>query len=534
MPINETAPPARSGAVPAPQARTDRSADLKEVGQIRRHVAGLVAKVPQPGRLPLATYLACQVILLFWWAAFYPGLMNRDSIIYIEHVTTGPWVDDNSVLYDSMVWLSLHVTGDLGALTLGQTAAMAAALAYTVFAFRRLGVPGRWTAIAAVILVAVPSTGTFVVFIWKDIPFSICAYLMVPTLAHLIALRGRPDWRRDRRVSRLVGARGLEMFGVCLFRQDGFMIVGIAAGVLVLVLAGIRIRLAALAAAAIGITFVLNLFVFPAVGIQRPPNSLLFGPANADLAVAYADSPGTFTPAELKLMARVAPLAEWKSSANCYTSNPTTFLPGFPAKSQQLAGPLFRLWLQILKRAPQLIISARICRGSIAWLVFPGTTSAETGDYLSGVPPDIYGTADTPQVRNNPYRADMATRPLLGTFVYHGAVILREASETPQLSWILWRGATWSYVAYLAVVAFALRRKKWALISMAAIVLGQQLMVLADNPIQAFRYMAAPLLIGPMLVPLFCARNRPSPPACADDQAGTNPDAATLNGARIA
>jgi hypothetical protein len=69
---------------------------------------------------------------------------------------------------------------------------------------------------------------------------------------------------------------------------------------------------------------------------------------------------------------------------------------------------------------------------------------------------------------------------------------------------------------------------------MAAIVLGQQLMVLADNPIQAFRYMAAPLLIGPMLVPLFCARNRPSPPACADDQAGTNPDAATLNGARIA
>jgi hypothetical protein len=61
------------------------------------------------------------------------------------------------------------------------------------------------------------------------------------------------------------------------------------------------------------------------------------------------------------------------------------------------------------------------------------------------------------------------------------------------------------------VAAFARRRKDWAILSMAAIVAGQQLMVLADNPDQLFRYMATALFVGPMLIPLFLARNRQLP-----------------------
>ena len=517
MPIDDPVPVAGSGVPPAGRAPAGRSADLQDFRRIRRRSAEFLAKVPPSRRLPLVTYLACQAIFGFWWAGFYPGLMNRDSIIYIMHVTTGPWVDDNSVLYDSLVWLSLHATGDLGALTLAQTVAMAAALAYTVYAFDRLGVPGRWTAIAAVIVAALPAQGTFVIWIWKDVAFSICAYLMVPTLAHLISLRGLPDWRRDRRVNRLVGALGLEMLGVCLFRQDGAVIVGIAAVVLVLLLAGIRIRLAALAVGAICITFVLNLFVYPAVGIQLPPKSLVFGPANADIAVVYAEAPQTFTPADLKLMSQVVPLAEWKKSAGCYNSNPTTFLPGFPAKAQELAGPLYQLWLRVLQRTPRLLVDARICRGSIAWLVFPGNASAATIDYTTAVTSNVFGEASA--VRDNPYRADMASRPLFG---HDAANALRSASEKPDLDWLLWRGATWSYVSYLAVAALALRRKNRALLSMAAIVVGQQLMVLADNPTQLFRYMAAPLLIGPMLVPLFFARNGRLAETGTGDQADTS------------
>src|SRR6266851_4763431 len=243
MSINEKASPVESGAAPAGQPGSARPAGRRGIRGVRRRAGALLAKVPPPWRLPLATYLACQVIFLFWWAAFYPGLMNADSINFVLHVTTGPWINNASVLYDSLVWVSLHATGDLGALALAQTVAMSAALAYTVFAFRLLGVPGRWTASAAVIVAALPPQGSFMIFLWKDVPFSTCAYLVVPTLAHLLALRGGPGgsgspdglgspgglgWRRDRRVNRLIGALGLELLGVCLFRQDGPVIVALA------------------------------------------------------------------------------------------------------------------------------------------------------------------------------------------------------------------------------------------------------------------------------------------------------------------
>jgi hypothetical protein len=61
---------------------------------------------------------------------------------------------------------------------------------------------------------ALPPTGSFVIFVWKDVPFTICAYLVVPTLAHLLSLRGRPGWQYHRRVRRLIAVLGLELLGM--------------------------------------------------------------------------------------------------------------------------------------------------------------------------------------------------------------------------------------------------------------------------------------------------------------------------------
>jgi hypothetical protein len=482
-------------------------------------------------RLPLLTYAACQVIFLFWWAGFYPGLMNRDSITYVLHVTTGPWVNDHSVLYDSLVWLSLHTTGDLGALTLAQTVAMSAALAYTVAAFRRLGVPGRWTAIAAVVVAALPPLGSFVIFIWKDVPFSICAYLVVPTVAHLLSLRTGSRWpahvrgdaapsgetppdprssRDRRRLTWLIAALGFELLGMCLFRNNGFAPVVVAAAVLIAVLPGIRSLLAATAAAVLCATFALNFFVYPAAGIRPMPSSLTLGPVYADIAVAYAGAPSTFTAADRSVMQRVEPLADWAKNANCYDSDLTTHPDGFVHRATLESTQLTSLWLRVLKRSPQLIASARICRGSIAWLVFPGSHSAQAFLYSSRIPADLYGAISMPDVRDNRYRADLATRPLSAAA---GGVtsFLRKASEVPQLEWLLWRGATWCYVAYLIVWAVARRRRDWALLALVAVVVGQQVTVFADIPTQAFRYMVSPVYIGIMLLPLFFARGRMMP-----------------------
>lgn len=515
-----TAPPAEPGAVPPDQAAVTSQPGRRGVRQFPRSASQILRQVPPPLRLPLATYFGCQLIFMLWWAAFYPGLMSRDSVIYVLHVTAGPWVDNHSVLYDSMVWLSLHATGGLAALTLAQTAALSAALAYTVFAFGRLGVPDRWTAIAAVVVAALPPLASFVVFIWKDVPFSICAYFVMPTVAHLVSLHARPGRCRDRRVNWLIAALGLEMLGICLFRLNGFLVVVLAGIVLVLLLPGVRVRMTAAAAAAVTLAFVLNSSVYPALGVKKMPTSLSYGTAYADIAVAYADRPSSFTAADRRLMEREAPLAEWKKTANCYDSDKTNFIGGFTGNAAEASGPLLSLWLRVLQRSPDLILGARICRGSIAWMIFP-STAASVNRYLRAVagaariPANLFGLAAWPHVRHNPYRAAMASRPL-SQDMNTAAVFLRTASQVPQLEWLLWRGATWCYIAYLAAWAFARRRRNRSLLALTAIVAGQQLAVLANNPAQLFRYMAAPIFIGIMLVPLFFARDLPVRPAAGE------------------
>ena len=465
---------------------------------------GLVGRVPPRWRLPLATYTACQVIFLVWWAAFYPAIVSYDSVFYVLHVTTGPWIDNHSVLYDSMVWLSLHLTGGLAALTLAQTAAMSAALGYTVAAFRRLGVPGRWTAIAAVVVAALPPTGIFIIYLWKDVPYVICGFLIVPTVAHLLFLRGRPHWRRDPRVNWLIAVLGLEMLGMSLFRLNGFSVVAITVIPLVCLLSGIRVRLAAAAISAICLALLLNLVVYPAVGIQRAPADLVYGPTYADLAVAYSRDPGSFTGGDKALLAQVMPLTIWQKTANCYDSDTTTRINAVKVITPRQSKNLLSLWARVLRRSPQLILGARICRSSIAWSIFQARRHGATQIQPLSPPARVW-----PMVRHNPYRTALFSRPLSGT-LHMLAKALWNASTTRQLDWILFRGALWAYLSYLVLFLFARGRRNWALLSLGAVVAGQQLALLPDTPAPDYRYMIVEIFIGIMLVPLLFARHRPA------------------------
>jgi hypothetical protein len=528
MPIHDTAPPAEPGAAPAagggpiPGAGPAQPSPAHAPAPAhalagRGRIGPLLGRVPPRWRMPLATYAACQLIFLIWWAAFYPGLTSYDSIVYVLHVTTGPWVDNHSVLYDSMVWLSLHLTGNYAALTFGQTVAASATFAYTVAAFRRLGVPGRWTAIAAVALAALPPTGTLIVFVWKDAAFNLCVLLLVATLAHLVSLRGRPGWHRDRGVTWLITAVGLEMLGMCLFRPNGFLFVGLSAIGLVVLLAGVRGWVAAAAAAAICVFFLLNYVVYPAAGIQKAPTSLTYGPAYADIAVAYADSPSTFTSADTALMARVAPLTAWRKSADCYSSDTTTSaVPGFTERAERLNSQLTALWARIFKRTPNFILGARICRASIAWSIFNGPANLRgvVEVPLDAPPPNLFGLITVHDVLHNRYRATFYPHPL-SVKLHKIAEFLYSASETPQLQWLLWRGAFWCYVSYLALWAYARARRNWAVLSIGTVLLAQQIGIMLDNPAQLYRYMISPIFVGILLIPLFLARQRPAPPAAS-------------------
>lgn len=255
----------------------------------------------------MATFLVVQAVLGCWWAALYPGLFSRDSVLYLSHTLVGPWVSDHSVLYDGLVWLSFTGTGDLGAVTFAQTTAMAGALTYLARSLVRLGAPGVATTAVAVLMPLAPPVGAFTVTLWKDVPFTICAVLIAGACARVAA-------RRAVTVPALIWLSVLFVL-LGLFRANGFLVVAVAVPVMALIVRTMRVRLLLAGAFAAAIPLLLNNLVFPQYGIASPSRTYVYHTAFGDIAVAYRANPGLFTPADISLLTSVAPLERWWEEA---------------------------------------------------------------------------------------------------------------------------------------------------------------------------------------------------------------------------
>ncbi|HEU5156381.1 MAG TPA: hypothetical protein VFU43_05245 [Streptosporangiaceae bacterium] len=487
--------------------------------------ADLVRRVPVRVRLPLLVYVVSQLILVGWWAAFFPGLMSYDSISYVWHVTTDHWMANHSVPYDGLVWLSLQASGDLWPLTLLQTVAAAAVLAYAADVLHALGVRARWAALAAIAVPVVPPLGTFLIFVWKDVPFTISAVLIFAATGRLIARRGaggRPGAGAD------AGARAaavraplvllaIGFIGLVIFRNNGFLTAAIAAPILIVALAGRRVAVAAVSLSPIALSFVLTGWLYPALSIEGARPSLTYATAYADVAVAYERRPGTFTQTDLALMSRVAPLWQWRAGgANCYDSDWLTHRESFDNTAADANTTQLRaLWMRTIERTPGVVAAARLCRGSIAWRIPPGPRrlDGDTQVAATQVPDDRFGWARRPTSRmsGNPYLPVLRIRPL-SEGLHKPALEALRAARTPSLEWLLQRAPLWCYLAYISAAAYAWVRRRPGALALVAPVAGIQLAVLAANPAQLFRYMTGALLVGVLMVPLLTVRRDRRPP----------------------
>lgn len=493
----------------------------------------IVERIPARRRLPLAVYATTQLIFLVWWAAFYPGGMSYDSISYVWHVTTGHWMSNHSVAYDGLVWLSLQLTGDLALLTFAQSVAMAAALAYVVGTLRMFGVKGKWSFTAAVACAVLPSIGTFVIYVWKDVPFAIGAVVAFGATGRLAARRLRGESQlRDKVFRNEIAMLFLGFLAMGLFRNNGLLVAVIAVPVLLLTLPKMRKWLLFATVVPVTIAALLQTVIYPAIGVITPTKDQVYAFNYADIAVVYGKVPQTFTQADKELMQKVAPLSHWGGrAANCYNADWAMKKPMNRKAADQYNDQLIDLWFRILKRTPDQMISARVCRSHIAWSPFPGPVDKMGHTLISppSVPKNLFGWADwNPEMADSPYRPILKIRPLNDT-LHDAAFFTWKASKTPQLQWLLFRGAIWCYAAYAVVLAFSRRNRSWAPVALLATPLALQLTVIAANPAPLARYMFAPMFLGILTLPLigakptFTKRSKPAPeeqeqkPATAPD-----------------
>jgi len=433
-------------------------------------------------------------VLACWWAAFYPGLFSRDSVLYLSHTMAGPWVSDHSVLYDALLWLSFTRTGDLGAVTFAQTTAMAGALTYLARSLGALGAPRLATTLVAVLAPLTPTVGAFTVTLWKDGPFTICAIMIAGTCARMAA----------RRSVSLAGL-GVLMTLLGLFRANGFLVVGIAVAVLLLVVKVRRVRLALVGVVAAAVPLLLTNLVFPSFGIVAPSKTYVYHTAFGDVAVAFRDRPDLFTDRDKALMSAVAPLSRWWEGGTCATVNLLIWRRDFSWHAADAhAGELLDLWNRLLTDDPGLVAGTRLCRGAIAWkpVQDPYTVGGTTYRFSRRPTADTYvGPGKVPDFEG---RWVFTLRPL-SSELYQVADPWLTGALAPEWDWVLWRGASWAYLSYAAVGLGALALRNRYVAGVAAVVAGQQLAVLANISAQDFRYMAAPIFIGLLLAPLLVA-----------------------------
>ncbi|MFC1418981.1 hypothetical protein [Streptacidiphilus cavernicola] len=473
-------------------------------------------RVPERLRLPLAVYAACQTVYLLWWLAFFPGLMSYDSITYVWQVSTDNWTSDHSILYDSLLWLSLQTTGDVWPLTLLQTVAVSGVLAYTCVALRDLGVRGRWSGAAALAVAALPSTGSFTEFVWKDAAFGISMLLAFAATTRLVARRMRGQQSlRDRWFYVQLALLQAGFTGIALFRTSSVTVVVAALPLLLVALRGMRLWITGLAALTAALYLVLNYAVYPGVGIARPDVTSYYALNYADIAVAYGTSPGSFTAADKAVMAQVAPLSVWGGrAANCWDVDWTMNALDRKAAAR-LNSQLVQVWWRVLDRTPQTVAQARLCRSQIAWGIWPGPAKLEGNTLIASpdIPRNLFGQASAHgRMADSRYRPVLQSRPpvqrlhSLGRWLY-------QISTTSQLQWLVWRGAFWCYASYATVAWVALRRRQVArpMVGMVAIVFGMQMSVIIAITAALARYMLPAMLIGLMTLPLLDLLRRPGP-----------------------
>lgn len=454
------------------------------------------------------------VILFVWWLAFYPGTVSPDSVSYTLQITRGPWSTDFSVFYQALLWLSFAITGGIALLTFAQVVASAAAMTYAATGMLALGARLRWVVVAVVGVSLLPTLGAFAPYLSKDVAFSAAEVFAFGVLARIVALRridaaARPPiWTWVR--------LGIGYLLMCLFRDNAALMVIVGAALLIVALRGLRRQVAITAGSAVAAWAILTFGIYPAAGVHSASSSLVLGTAYADIAAAYQRAPSTFKPADLDLMALEAPLTVWSDRTDCYSSDTLDIRPPWDRKAAAAhSHQLFRLWLRVLRRTPQHVIDARICRGAIAWLPVP--SNAHPSSLLpAGESRTLFGRADAlPPSRAHALRPEPIDSTLRGA-----ALFVERASFARNLQFILYRGATWAYLSYLAVFLYLRRRSlSWRIgLSLVSVTVANQFVVFIDNPNQLTRYMLPCLYIGLALVTLL---TRPPPTSVHDRAVGS-------------
>jgi hypothetical protein len=420
--------------------------------------------------------------MLFWYAAFRPGLMSADSLAIYEFAKHGHWVDIQPPAYIAAMWVSTSVFGSPSLLTLAQSLLLAAGIVAVARALIRLGVHRTTVLVVTAVVALLPSVGAFSISLWKDVPYG-ATFLFIG--ARVVDLT-RARWDDDPPAAR-AAAWSLCAWS-CLavvLRQNGVLLVVGLVVVLWLCLRSQRKQLAAVLLIPLAVLGALKLVVYPVMGVSSSGSQPALAIQLHDIADAASLDPAMFSPADRAFMETMGPFDAWSTTYpafGCSSAN-WEFDPRFHwAAVDGHSSKLVTLWLKVVREHPLMVARNRLCVGAVAFR------------------PDNDGVLYTVSHGIDANLDGLRTVPISNALHDRAVSLLQRLDENDVQSW-LWRAPGWIYLADVVFIVVAVRRRRWILLLPVLPLLMLQLSVFPVNPAQDARYMFPGLILAVLLLP---------------------------------
>ncbi len=424
-------------------------------------------------------FIAWGVIALCWlpyWLTLYPCVVSGDTMTQYHQVLTGEFSNHHPIVHTLSLGASTWIAGLVGGsetqgfagYALAQLIGLSAVLAWVVVSIRQR-LRGVWVTLLALAYCALnPIHAVYAITLWKDIPFSALATLMVLILLRAAETRGETLRSRGAFIGLIV-----VWLGLLFMRTNGIAVVLCAAVALIAFCAPIRKRLCIATATLLAVYLLVQGPVFSALGLAQPSaTETLSIPMQQVAMVAHKQLP--LTEQETQAIERVMPIDEMRRLHDPIRIDNIKFSPLFQSQAlRDHPGEYARLWVQLGFRYPAAYLEAYNLQTYRYWY-------ADQVVYF-GIAPNYSGHAWTEFIK---------TKPLTSTFSFLQNVDIATWSiRLPMLSLVFSQGLQIWYVLAAMACLWARRKSRYILALLPLLAIWTQLML--ATPYAETRYIYA-------------------------------------------
>ena len=205
----------------------------------------------------------CLVVWSFYFLAFFPGMMSRDSLDQWQEVLTFSFNDWHPAIVSFSYWLLTRIWFSPAIICLAQIIALASAVAYSMTKLQERGAP-RWLLVFLTLCISLfPINGFYVNTLFKDVPFAIAVFILSIYAVEIFESKGRwlqANWN--------IACLALVLACVWLIRHNGLLTSLLTIAGLLLFYFPFRKRIAVTTLCCLGLVYAVKGPLYSAIHVQ--------------------------------------------------------------------------------------------------------------------------------------------------------------------------------------------------------------------------------------------------------------------------